>query len=159
MFWDACIAGNREVIEEHVLTRGITEAVFGETVMHWISMTAHVDIADWLLLHGASVHATDHHGDSPLHWACYNHQLPMAQWLVARGASVHAVNHDGFTPLHDACESSFRDTSLALVQWLVDECGADVEAVSLEGFRPVDLLPDDSPIRDVLVEVHACGLK
>jgi ankyrin repeat protein len=59
-----------------------------------------LDIAQWLLNHGASVNAQDEILASPLHDAAIHGQLEGVRILIMHNADVHLRNHLGATPLH-----------------------------------------------------------
>jgi ankyrin repeat protein len=67
-----------------------------------------------------------HNGAQPVHDAsnAEANTLPLLRMLAARGANVHAITSEGWTPFFRACQAGRVD----VVRYLVDECGADVNA-------------------------------
>lgn len=56
----------------------------------------HVEIAEWLLMHGANVNARHSFGSqgTALHSASWNGDLPMVQCLIQNGAQVDAIDRE-----------------------------------------------------------------
>ena len=60
--------------------------------------------------------------------------LRVAKLLYNRsGVDVDARNADGRTALHVACQQGYKE----IVDWLLDEAGADLEVTDKEGFRAI----------------------
>ena len=87
------------------------------TPLHLASEKGHVEVARFLLEHGAGVTARNKFGDTPLHLA---KQVEVADLLIKHGAGVTAQDEGGFTPLHQA--------SLVEVAGILIEHSADVTA-------------------------------
>ncbi|CAG2059746.1 unnamed protein product [Timema podura] len=59
-------------------------------------------VVEFLLAHGADVHAKDKGGLVPLHNACSYGHYEVTELLVKHGASVNVADLWKFTPLHEA---------------------------------------------------------
>jgi len=103
----------------------------GWTALHLAVHFGRSVVVDFLLEHGADVHARSSNGmrNQPLHAAAAGRAAAeMVARLLARGATVDATQSGGFTALH---ESAFKgDTELAR---LLLAHGADVKIVTDEG--------------------------
>src|SRR5262245_54175388 len=102
----------------------------GWTALHLAVHFGRSAVVDFLLEHGADVHARSSNGmrNQPLHAAAAGRAATaMVARLLARGASVDATQGGGFTALH---ESAFKgDTELAR---LLLAHGADVKIATDE---------------------------
>ena len=93
-----------------------------------------VDLVEYLLDRGVPIDSADPAQRlSALLAATRNNLLPMVQFLLQRGAQVDQRDALGLTPLHHA---SVQDCSLVNV---LIAAGADIEASSVEGRRPLHL--------------------
>jgi uncharacterized protein len=59
-----------------------------------------VEVARFLIDHGADVNARNLEGVTPLHQAAYGGSENVAKLLIAKGADVNAIDLKGRTPLH-----------------------------------------------------------
>lgn len=90
----------------------------GRTLLH--AFSAHEDArgVEWLLEHGADVHAQDADGCTPLHLvARRNRGLKVATLLLAAGASTAAVDGAGYTPI-ECAEQKDQERLVALMNGL-----------------------------------------
>lgn len=86
----------------------------GRTPLHYAVKYAKLDLAQWLLDHGADLEAKDvDHGETPLLMLCRSEsgvmsktELANARWLMERGADLHATGEGGQTILHLAGASA-----------------------------------------------------
>ncbi|OXB84069.1 UNVERIFIED_CONTAM: hypothetical protein H355_012187, partial [Colinus virginianus] len=72
------------------------------TPLHFAAGYNRVSVVEYLLHHGADVHAKDKGGLVPLHNACSYGHYEVAELLVRHGASVNVADLWKFTPLHEA---------------------------------------------------------
>jgi len=111
------------------------------------------------LSEGADANARDENGMTPLHYAIIipfywaamsSDEIPavetpaVVQVLLDAGADPNARDEDGRTPLHIAAAVSEIP---AVVQALLD-AGANPQAQTENGLTALDLIPNDSPLRD-----------
>jgi cytohesin len=92
----------------------------GWTALHAAAELGHIDIAEYLVAHGANINAEDDYGLTPLHLAAYDKNKAMVEYLIENGANVNARGNIGRTPLFDA-------GSAEIVEFLIAH-GADVNA-------------------------------
>ena len=92
----------------------------------------YLDIAQFLIIHGANVNALDRRGDSLLRKAFRSQKRDVVELLLKSGANVDARNIHNSTLLHEAVESGILD----VVQLLLDY-GADVNALDKFGDSPL----------------------
>jgi serine/threonine-protein phosphatase 6 regulatory ankyrin repeat subunit B len=62
----------------------------GWTPLHDASQRGHLDLARFLVEHGANITAQDQSGSTPLHQASQYGHLDVARFLAERGASATA---------------------------------------------------------------------
>ena len=81
----------------------------GRTLLHDAAHDGNLEVATWLIDHGADVNAVNDCGDkcvelgwTPLHNAQYVITGEMSQLLLARDAAVDAISADGSSALHVA---------------------------------------------------------
>lgn len=103
------------------------------TALHKAAQAGNIKAAKQALAAGASVHATEKHGETPLHTAANAGNAALADILIQNGASVAAKDMDGRTPLHLAAKENPR-----IVQLLVAK-GADVNAKDSFGMTPLHI--------------------
>ncbi|MDE0306075.1 MAG: ankyrin repeat domain-containing protein [Albidovulum sp.] len=125
-------------------------AYLGMTALHWAVKDGTIpEIVHLLLAAGAVPDLADGDGITPLHKAAGFGASPEAvvHLLLGEGADPNRRDSLGMTPLHWA--ASVR-TSPEAVQALLD-AGADPNARDKNGKLPVDLIPEDSPLKDAKV--------
>jgi ankyrin repeat protein len=108
----------------------------GRTALHVAALHAHGEMVEVLIGAGADVDARDRHGVTPLMEAARAGANRALQRLVFRKPDTTCRDGNGRTALHLACQSrqANADTIGALLG-----LGADVEARSHDGKRPVDI--------------------
>jgi ankyrin repeat protein len=112
----------------------------GDTALHMAAAAFRRAVAEFLVAHGADVHARNRRGAQPLHYAAdANRFEPDAQaetvaYLLSVGADPNALNKDGVAPLHRAV----RTRSLAAVHALLDG-GANPRLPNKAGSTPLHL--------------------
>ncbi|XP_041358930.1 transient receptor potential cation channel subfamily V member 3-like isoform X1 [Gigantopelta aegis] len=85
---------------------------YGQTVLHEVARTWHVDVGRYLLEHGANINQPDFYGRTPLHVAAAVDYPEMVNLLIENKADKEALTMEGEgqTPVHyaaktDACRS------------------------------------------------------
>jgi len=131
----ATICGLRDVVEVLAISpQDANSRNFNNdmTPLHIASGEGHLDIARFLVDHGANVAAQGRNGATPLHVASLNGRLDLAQFLVEHGANTAAQDQDGWTPLHSASDRGHLDLARFLV-----EHGANAAAQDQHGSTPL----------------------
>uniref|UniRef100_A0A7M4EI95 Poly [ADP-ribose] polymerase n=1 Tax=Crocodylus porosus TaxID=8502 RepID=A0A7M4EI95_CROPO len=107
------------------------------TPLHFAAGYNRVSVVEYLLHHGADVHAKDKGGLVPLHNACSYGHYEVAELLVRHGASVNVADLWKFTPLHEAAAKGKYEIC-KLIMWNY-------------GNTPLDLVKEgDTDIQDLL---------
>lgn len=106
----------------------------GRTLLNWATHQQDIEMAQFLLSHGADPNMQRFDGYTPFHSACLTGNIEMVQLLFNHGADVHTRTTDGYTPLH--CAAHRGHTQVA--QLLLDH-GADVHAKANDGDTPLSL--------------------
>ncbi|KAK1884191.1 Poly [ADP-ribose] polymerase tankyrase-1 [Dissostichus eleginoides] len=116
------------------------------TPLHFAAGYNRVSVVEYLLQHGADVHAKDKGGLVPLHNACSYGHYEVAELLVRHGASVNVADLWKFTPLHEAAAKGKYEICKLLLKH-----GADPTKKNRDGNTPLDLVKDgDTDIQDLL---------
>ncbi|XP_067408936.1 poly [ADP-ribose] polymerase tankyrase-2 isoform X2 [Emydura macquarii macquarii] len=116
------------------------------TPLHFAAGYNRVSVVEYLLQHGADVHAKDKGGLVPLHNACSYGHYEVAELLVKHGAVVNVADLWKFTPLHEAAAKGKYEICKLLLQH-----GADPTKKNRDGNTPLDLVKDgDADIQDLL---------
>uniref|UniRef100_A0A3B3ZAA5 Poly [ADP-ribose] polymerase n=1 Tax=Periophthalmus magnuspinnatus TaxID=409849 RepID=A0A3B3ZAA5_9GOBI len=115
------------------------------TPLHFAAGYNRVAVVEYLLHHGADVHAKDK-GLVPLHNACSYGHYEVAELLVRHGASVNVADLWKFTPLHEAAAKGKYEICKLLLKH-----GADPSKKNRDGNMPLDMVKDgDTDIQDLL---------
>ncbi|XP_052772153.1 poly [ADP-ribose] polymerase tankyrase-1-like isoform X2 [Mya arenaria] len=116
------------------------------TPLHFAAGYNRVAVVEYLLQHGADVHAKDKGGLVPLHNACSYGHYEVTELLIKHGACVNVADLWKFTPLHEAAaKGKFEICKLLLKH------GADVNKKNRDGNTPLDLVKDgDQDVADLL---------
>lgn len=82
----------------------------GQTLLHEVCRTWHIDVAKFLLELGADVNQADKYGRTPLHVAAAVDYPEMVEILIKNGADRESLSNEKQTPVHyaaknDACNS------------------------------------------------------
>uniref|UniRef100_A0A8B9KW30 Poly [ADP-ribose] polymerase n=1 Tax=Astyanax mexicanus TaxID=7994 RepID=A0A8B9KW30_ASTMX len=116
------------------------------TPLHFASGYNRVTVVDYLLQHGADVHAKDKGGLVPLHNACSYGHYEVAELLVIHGAVINVADLWKFMPLHEAAAKGKYEICKLLLQH-----GADPTKKNRDGNTPLDLVKEgDTDIQDLL---------
>ncbi|KAG8226948.1 hypothetical protein J437_LFUL004666 [Ladona fulva] len=105
------------------------------TPLHFAAGYNRVAVVEYLLAHGADVHAKDKGGLVPLHNACSYGHYEVTELLVKHGASVNVADLWKFTPLHEAAAKG----KFEIVRLLLKH-GADASKKNRDGSTPLDLV-------------------
>uniref|UniRef100_A0A3B4AQV5 Uncharacterized protein n=1 Tax=Periophthalmus magnuspinnatus TaxID=409849 RepID=A0A3B4AQV5_9GOBI len=100
----------------------------GASALHLSARFGCVDVTQWLLSAGAEAEAESHCGALPAHYAAANGDLTCLKLLIQQAPSVNNTGL-GATPLYLACQEGHQP----IVQFLVEECGADVNLRAYDG--------------------------
>ncbi|XP_035718507.1 poly [ADP-ribose] polymerase tankyrase-like isoform X3 [Vespa mandarinia] len=116
------------------------------TPLHFAAGFNRVPVVEYLLAHGADVHAKDKGGLVPLHNACSYGHYEVIELLVKHGASVNVADLWKFTPLHEAAAKG----KCEIVRLLLRH-GADATKKNRDGATPLDLVREgDQDVADLL---------
>lgn len=119
------------------------------TPLHLAAGYNNVEVAEFLLDHGADVNAQDKGGLIPLHNASSYGHLDIAALLIKFNTVVNATDKWGFTPLHEAAQKGRTQLCALLLAH-----GADPFLKNQEGQAPVDLASADD-VRCLLQDAMA----
>ncbi|CAH0559644.1 unnamed protein product [Brassicogethes aeneus] len=138
---DAAKKGNLARVQRLVTVENINcRDVQGRnsTPLHLAAGYNNVDVAEFLLEHGADVNAQDKGGLIPLHNASSYGHLDIAALLIKYNTVVNATDKWGFTPLHEAAQKGRTQLCALLLAH-----GADPFLKNQEAQAPVDLATAD----------------
>uniref|UniRef100_A0A2K6GDP2 Poly [ADP-ribose] polymerase n=1 Tax=Propithecus coquereli TaxID=379532 RepID=A0A2K6GDP2_PROCO len=112
------------------------------TPLHFAAGYNRVSVVEYLLQHGADVHAKDKGGLVPLHNACSYGHYEVAELLVKHGAVVNVADLWKFTPLHEAAAKGKYEICKLLLQHvdvaaLLIKYNACVNATDKWAFTPL----------------------
>jgi ankyrin repeat protein len=83
---------------------------------------------------GRRKYLTDPQGQNALHLAILLGAHKTCRWLVEElGFDIEACDDFGATALFKAASQNFQDHSLAIMTWLIDECGAKTNITEVNG--------------------------
>ncbi|XP_062925150.1 poly [ADP-ribose] polymerase tankyrase-1 isoform X1 [Mobula hypostoma] len=148
-FLEAAKAGDLETVKQLCTTQNVNcRDLEGRhsTPLHFAAGYNRVAVVEYLLHHGADVHAKDKGGLVPLHNACSYGHYEVAELLVRHGASVNVADLWKFTPLHEAAAKGKYEICKLLLKH-----GADPTKKNRDGNTPLDLVKEgDTDIQDLL---------
>lgn len=148
---DASKAGDLDTVQRIVLANEHTvncRDLDGRhsTPLHFAAGYNRVPVVEFLLEHGAEVHASDKGGLVPLHNACSYGHYEVTELLVKHGANVNVADLWKFTPLHEAAAKGKYE----IVKLLLKH-GADPVKKNRDGASPLDLVREgDQDVADLL---------
>lgn len=128
------------------------------TPLEVATLGGYVDLAEWLVQHGANLNALDREGQTALHYAAvvdHGPKLPMTRFMLAHGAAVDARRRWAETPLHVGISLGRSDVARLLL-----EHGADVGARTSWGQTPLHLasFPEGYPEIITLLLEHGSDI-
>ena len=103
--WEACSDGNLAKVQEFISSgtyRVDQTDEYGYTPIHAATSYGHLEVIQYLLNEGASIHTTDPDGDTPLH-VCEDERV--ARYLISLGADPSFCNNDGKNAFETALEN------------------------------------------------------
>ncbi|XP_025094753.1 tankyrase-1-like isoform X2 [Pomacea canaliculata] len=116
------------------------------TPLHFAAGYNRVAVVEYLLEHGADVHAKDKGGLVPLHNACSYGHYEVTELLIKHGACVNVADLWKFTPLHEAASKGKFEICKLLLKH-----GADPNKKNRDGHTPLDLVKEgDQDVADLL---------
>ncbi|XP_069756678.1 poly [ADP-ribose] polymerase tankyrase-2-like isoform X2 [Narcine bancroftii] len=115
------------------------------TPLHLAAGYNNLEVAEYLLQHGADVNAQDKGGLIPLHNAASYGHVDVAALLIRYNACVNATDKWAFTPLHEAAQKGRTQLCALLLAH-----GADPTMRNQEGQTPLDLVTADD-VRALLI--------
>uniref|UniRef100_A0A8C4R2Z1 Poly [ADP-ribose] polymerase n=1 Tax=Eptatretus burgeri TaxID=7764 RepID=A0A8C4R2Z1_EPTBU len=116
------------------------------TPLHLAAGYNNLEVAEYLLEHGADVNAQDKGGLIPLHNAASYGHVDIAALLIKYSACVNATDKWAFTPLHEAAQKGRTQLCALLLAH-----GADPSMKNQEGQTPLDLATADD-VRALLMD-------
>lgn len=129
----------------------------GRTPLHCAVEGEHVAAMDRLLRAGADARVMDEAGDTPLHSACAQGSVRAVHALLSsrHGKSLVKVpaKNSGALPLHRAV----GEGHVEIVQMLIDEGGANVDALDKDGGDTALMVAVNQPRAHELIEVLAAA--
>ncbi|XP_059387767.1 poly [ADP-ribose] polymerase tankyrase-2-like isoform X3 [Carassius carassius] len=108
------------------------------TPLHLAAGYNNLEVAEYLLQHGAEVNSQDKGGLIPLHNAASYGHVDVAALLIKFNACVNATDKWAFTPLHEAAQKGRTQLCALLLAH-----GADPTLHNQEGQSPLDLVTAD----------------
>ncbi|KAL8592133.1 Poly [ADP-ribose] polymerase tankyrase-2 [Nucella lapillus] len=148
---EAAKAGDMELVKKLVTTNVHAvncRDVDGRhsTPLHFAAGYNRVAVVEYLLEHGADVHAKDKGGLVPLHNACSYGHYEVTELLIKHGACVNVADLWKFTPLHEAASKGKFEICKLLLKH-----GADANKKNRDGHTPLDLVKEgDQDVADLL---------
>ncbi|KAM4027278.1 uncharacterized protein ACNLHF_023083 isoform 4-T6 [Anomaloglossus baeobatrachus] len=97
----------------------------GQTVMHEVSKSWHIEVAQFLIKRHADINKADHYGVTPLHVAAAMDYPDMVSFLLKQGANIDAITKGHQTPLHYAAKYDAVSSLKVLLKQDVDTKARD----------------------------------
>lgn len=113
------------------------------TPLHAMVWDVCADVADTLLMNGASHQATNFIGMTPLHWAAYYNGAEVIKVLLSHYADINATARHGKTALHIAMDRRSVDAISILL-----DSGVDTEMKDDSGYVARDFI-EDSELKEL----------
>ena len=130
----------------------------GTTPLMITCSNGHVNVATYLVEHGANIHLQDKNGFTCLHYASERGHVEVVSKLLAVGAKenpdyVNAPNHSGSTPLMVTCYNGHVNIATYLV-----EHGANIHLQDKNGFTCLHAAAEGGHV-EVVSKLLAVGAK
>ncbi|XP_046849432.1 serine/threonine-protein phosphatase 6 regulatory ankyrin repeat subunit B-like [Xenia sp. Carnegie-2017] len=114
------------------------------------SEKGNLDVTKTFMNWNARLDAFDEKGQTPLHLSCAYGHKDVAVYLLNSKPYINAKTKLGFTPLHLAAEKGYTD----LVEMLVVQFSASIDALSFEGQTPLHLAAEGGRLDVCKVLLH-----
>ena len=88
-----------EILIKHGISLNVPVLDNAMTLLHLAAEDNDVDLADFLIKHGADVNARSDIDTTPLHLAAYSGNVDVLELLITKGADQSCRNRDGDTPI------------------------------------------------------------
>uniref|UniRef100_G3MZM5 Ankyrin repeat and SOCS box containing 9 n=1 Tax=Bos taurus TaxID=9913 RepID=G3MZM5_BOVIN len=143
--FNACVSGSHECVNL-LLQYGASPHPENDLAspIHEAAKRGHMQCIESLVAHGGDIDQNIHHLGTPLYMACENLQVACAKKLLESGVNVNQ-GRGLDSPLHAVARASSGE----LVSLLLD-FGADTQARNAEGKRPLEVVPPESPLIQLL---------
>ncbi|XP_059386139.1 poly [ADP-ribose] polymerase tankyrase-2-like [Carassius carassius] len=135
--FEACRSGDLERVKRLVCPENVNSrdtAGRMSTPLHFAAGFGRRDVVDYLLQHGANVHARDDGGLISLHNACSFGHAEVVSLLLQHGADANSRDNWNYTPLHEAATKGKIDVCIVLLQH-----GAEPTIRNTDGRTALDL--------------------
>ncbi|XP_048192495.1 ankyrin repeat and SOCS box protein 9 isoform X2 [Perognathus longimembris pacificus] len=145
--YNACVNGNRECVDL-LLRHGASPHPVNDVAspMHEAAKRGHLECIESLITYGGDIDHNINHLGTPLYQACKHQQIACAKRLLQSGANVN-LGRGLDSPLHVVARVSNEKMTSMLMDF-----GADMQAKDIEGKRPADLVPPESPVTQIFME-------
>ncbi|XP_029786189.1 ankyrin repeat and SOCS box protein 9 [Suricata suricatta] len=145
--FNACIVGSLDCLIL-LLQHGASPHPVSDLAspIHEAAKRGHVQCVEILLAHGSHINLNILHLGTPLYMACKKQQVACVKKLLESGANVNQ-GRGRDTPLHAVAKTSNQELALLLLEF-----GANPWAKNADGKRPVELVPLESPLAQILLE-------
>jgi ankyrin repeat protein len=124
-----------------------------DTPLNFAARNNYLDLAEWLVAHGADGEAPNRNKETPLRVAMISDRskdLRMMRFLLEHGGQVNTFGESDQMPLHEAAFLGRSDVALLLIQH-----GARVAASSFTGATPLHIAterPNNQAVAQVLLD-------
>ncbi|XP_059387765.1 poly [ADP-ribose] polymerase tankyrase-2-like isoform X2 [Carassius carassius] len=135
--FEACRSGDLERVKRLVCPVNVNSrdtAGRKSTPLHFAAGFGRRDVVDYLLQHGANVHARDDGGLISLHNACSFGHAEVVSLLLQHGADANSRDNWNYTPLHEGAIKGKIDVCIVLLQH-----GAEPTIRNTDGRTALDL--------------------
>ncbi len=107
----------------------------GSTPLSNAALHGRLDIAKYLIQHGAKVEATNNDGNTPLHVAAFLCRADIVKLLLAKGGAADKKNNRGETPI-DVVSSSWSQGLADFYAGIGNAVGLELDLERIERERP-----------------------
>ena len=100
----------------------------GSTSLHCAAYSGRLNIVEYLSTREEYIlESENNYGDTPAHTAAWKGHCTVLKYFKDKlNCNMHSVNKTGLTFLHSVCSN--EDEHIDVVQYLVEECGAEITA-------------------------------
>ena len=130
---NAAIIGHLNIVKFLIANSAKIDALTrrDKTPLHFACTEGHFPVVQYLVENGANINAKDSNGKTPPDYAVFSDNLQVLKYLCEKGASIQSEGTYG--PLHAACFGH----KLPYVQYLIEECGIDINSQDQQGMTPL----------------------